>query len=1776
MSTGPSSRQRSTSSASRTSKSNSNSNKRIQPPAQTLTPDNPDQAFQPCAATASFLLYAQRNVILVLHHDTLAIERRFTLHLEDVVWVQVDNTSERGSGRLAVSYDAGNTVIVWDILTGGEVARFSSYEHMRIASFLRNGNIAFGNDQGNVILFEPSTAEHISARTIFDPVTALAPSFDCRTFAIGYMNGSILVATLQPSFTILHTLTTNRAPSRITGLSWHGSSSKQKTDMLATQTSDGDLRVWSVPKIPHQDLQPTIIRVLQRAEIAMPSTSWFAWSKNGRIVQYTDGETRAWDVRTKRVTFEVIPTADGVCAMANYGPTATLFTLGRNHSVQQYDVTPGKEPMQVASVQHMPAITPPTPPTDLEQHRYRRNDIHTSGATRLPVPIPSPETESSADESGAFEGGPLSPLQKIAKEMDTLDALESEIRDKVMPLSPSSKASSVSSRSSRESRRARRYLYDLPESSRASSTAYNGTEFSLGEPVKAGRESISIRSVSSFASRPTHNRTSSLRKEVMRSPDEATQLAVMDLFPFTKARLREVDFRTPHYGDGPRTAELLQREMLSTIFGWNDDVDSLIHEELARHRGGSASAVLLTKWLGDAGADTMAAMVGSESMTSSDWMLLALNSIGKDSQKKVGEAFVQRLLEKGDIHPAVAILLGLGEYNDAIEVYVSQGFWMEALLLACLQFPADWARQSFLIRKWGEIAVQQGEAMLAVRCFSCAAAETSSVWVSPRAQQEAAFAAQQQRNAEPTSAVSMTSQTSLPSRTGSGRLTAKNASLKLITTFGERAALAAPANQVGTTPIAESAITPGGAWRQPRQRGNRDPSSARTATPGEFVKRKRLPSRGEIERAKQEAAELFTPMTASRDYGMAPLSARPHSRTSNASSLPEPATALRTTTYDAQRLAPTTFEDNRLPSPRSHLVARLRDTSRSGKEPVERKTGGLAVEIVQTMYVDHLSPGPTTSSSRADSVRSPTVDQGRSNALSPSLTDKSSKSKAIDEYISSVEQARSVARDDRTSSRRRGDSRRREESRGGRTSSRAREPSASRGRDNVRYIQPAKRSPASPRPMSPEEIAKAGQQAQADPATTDDEEFYKVASPIASPVERYRSPMIARPESRQARTLDREGSRQRVQAPLVDNGRGRSANRGPGSLERSPSMPLPLSPEKLTTGEVDDTESDGKRFRIRAASANRNIDDLQSRRAASREGRASSTSRRPELGDRMLGMSGIDISRESIAEDQDQSSVSSYTNSSGARRRPMGPSRKELAAKELEDRRLSLARRPSAPQIPHPAELQISAPRPNMAPRSQTELGDSPRSTAPPLSRSQTAEPELMMRPAIGNKSSVMLPPMGLPATPRAMKNPRREGTPPVPDIPSNYSEISSGGSITGSSLSQMTGSNLSQVSSLLPNRSSSITQHSQTSSQSNYAKAPEDHDNLAPLLPSSVFGQKGVPPPRSASVPLESSASNGIHPAYKPGLPSTRRLSVRGHVRKISPPESSIVSVTTASIDETLHNDEQQVIIIGEAVVDSTDPVILPELQHLAGPPPPPPIPTMYQLAGSLTSSDVISIGIDGSSASELSSVLSSNVYPTSSAPPYPHPMERATTASPTTHRRGRGSIGETITTSQTFGSRFKGVTERMRSQSRSRAKSPPMSTGTPQQAPYETVLPPMPNHHGRSESVSRTKSPYDTVAPTFPGPGSHSRAASMSRAKSPYEQAMTAGGQDQQIPPPPPPPMGPPGSESNLSETSIPPSTLPNSRAGSTNGYRNPKEIRANMPPETLQQGVYNGGFL
>jgi hypothetical protein len=1068
----------------------------------------------------------------------------------------------------------------------------------------------------------------------------------------------------------------------------------------------------------------------------------------------------------------------------------------------------------------------------------------------------------------------------------------------------------------------------------------------------------------------------------------------------------------------------------------------------------------------------MASMVGSESMTSTDWMLLALSNMGQGSQKKVGEAFVQRLLEKGDIHPAVAIFLGLGEHNDAIEVYVSRKYYMEAILLTCLLFPADWQRQSFLVRKWGEHSVSHGKAELAVRCFSCMGLETTEPWFSPRAQ-DAVFSAQKQALLG-----SQLSPPLSPPSIGSSRVAARMASLKLVTDFtrgpqplqihrddDERT----PMNP-GVTPIAESALSPSGAsraWRTARD-PSREPSSARTATPGAY-RRKRLPSRSDAGRSTTNNEALASlaipdrgqrgdtnPRTAvdnvGREAETLPFSTRRATTSTTTGEAKE--FVLSATTY-----APLKSSDH-LPSPAVGVFENLtqkRSESRGGSR--SRKPQDLHLNMHELV----VEQGPDTS---------------QSNRLSPPLTGasmKSAKVRSIDQYISSLDEANNYSRN------RADPVEERPASRTARTRSRTRDESQSRGRSGVRYIRPAKRSPSSPVPMSPED---AGIYASSKPdvalanETYDDERFYKmsVASPIAT--ESVASTRTARSRARQGVSKTRSSSKvaRRAESPEGPQGgrsrvasrassrrpaenRGRSANRGDNS---------PTSPQSMHREEHDvNTDYEPVRPRNRSTSRRPRESAASSRREPSmeRSTRDRSVSRRPPP---------LREASRTRANLRDASPDSMTSGRSGAPRlRPGTMSRRELAAKELADRRLSLARRPSAPTIPDPGELAF---RPTSHGRSNTDDILSTLSMyRDPIQRSQTADPEMIKMYSPNHRmtgtTSTPSVPIGLPANPRAMRHPRymtadpsdKDGIPAVPSIPQNL--------------------------------------------QNKQALQEDTHDDLGPLLPATTFGQPFVPPSRAASAPpqdlypsqdLRSSPtySFGRRPSLgSPGSHQRQNTSpevlLPTNYKRISPPP------ITASIAETIHESEVVVIDVDEI---SAPPPVLSQLQHLATPPPPPPPPLNL---GGPSNIGMINIAIDDNSSENPVEIL---------------PTVAPTTTSPQTHRRGRGSVSDNL------GMTFKRVTERMRSTSRSGTKSPPMMRAA-DIAPYESV-------------------------PEFSYPRGNNQ-------RSPSIDGNNHDNYFNNIPPPPPPPPQP-------MEQVIPPTE-------SQAFYKHPKELRANMPPATLQPGVY-----
>ncbi|KJZ80192.1 hypothetical protein HIM_00042 [Hirsutella minnesotensis 3608] len=1435
--------------------------------------------LDPCAATASMFLYAQGRSVICCHHDTLTVERKFSKHTDDVQLLAVDNHSELGAGRLVVSYDAGQTAIVWDLMTGHEVARFTSYDHLTVAAWMRNGNVAFGNTQGSIILFEPTTSEHISSRTIDQiAVTALAPSSDCRTFAIGYQNGSLLIATLQPRFTILHNLTTSRGPSPIVTLAWHASSSRQKSDMLAVQTHDGDLRVWSVAKSYNVEDPAKVVRILRRGENFIAGANWMGWSKNGRIIQYSDSETLSWDVRTKHVTFDSIPTLEHVKGIAVYGPGATLFTLGPECTVQQFDLN--SPSIMVNSVHHALSLLPPSPPNSVEEPGAKVAQsvtiINTSESDTSSVPIEVSVSESDDDH--------LSPFARLARQQ-VLDSGTEQSYDSGSPVSSRSGLSSLS-KSSAGSRTPGQH-HGSVRSRGLTENTYISTGTSLKSSTVGKREadtysmgySLGTTSVSSLSSSRPRHRPSRLRHEVPRSPDDNK---VHDLFKFTRTRLSDIPYKHPMNPDNSRlTNDDLRRQMLSTIFGWQKDVEDLVRDEMTRHPAGSASRILLAKWLGNLDADILAG--SSENMTSSDWMLLALSGIGsQQSQHKLGRAYVQKLLESGDVHVAVTIMLGMGDHNDAIEVYVSHKRYMEALLLTCISFPGVWERQAAIVRKWGEWAVQHGQQQLAIRCFACTDQESTEPWTSPSAVQL------NFQSITPSIPEVLSPPLSPPGvQRGPQRSIAKSSALKLITSFGDQSQKSRFYSHgdggqtpiaAGVTPIADSAISPGGSYEAAtaflRPSSNSRFNTPTSARPGGFG-RVRLPSIGEMtadikktalrsmekEREKEQEKEVVSVEVKEPRHGHARAVSASQDNLAVGTSTPRASTASPMMMRDRFKRAAAGQEGDRPLSPDQGILIRMkeaRSNSRNGSRDRIPRGVNLHVQTEQTSAVEVASPEQSVSSSTR--FHWPTRRRGPG-SIASSITSNSSAGRSLrnprhrDDYIHSLDVAQNYPRN---KSRHSSKERAREASRGRHgsreRSSKSKEESLERGRTSARGWTKPKRSPTSPIPMSPEDLANLSTVKSNGASET-----------IAARRAGGKLPRMASRTS--SRGSDRKSPDGRPR-PLGLDFRGRADCRET-SYQRSPSSPLPLSANAIHYQGSEDEEDFKKAMReqedFRAKHSRSSSRGLHSPSVARRE-RSESRRREAEEPDGRP------------AQHQPVNGRAMSTEHAGDLRRMKDERqrKKEEAARELEERRKSLAKRPQAPQIPHPNDISSPGMRIGVE-TSDLTFG--------------SGNPDVPLRSATEPPKSTFArsgPHIGLPATPKAMRlimesdNSGKNGyTTDMPPIPLTFAQ-----------------------------------RHSPNTSPDK-----EKRGELLTLLPSTVY----QPPPRpliprsmSAPIPDEShpprfarKASTGEAPGIDEILGIHRR---RSHEEPMPPPPPPAPA-----------------------------PPVLKELQHLALPPPPPPAPLPY-----------------------------------------------------------------------------------------------------------------------------------------------------------------------------------------------------------------------------------------
>ncbi|EGD85157.2 uncharacterized protein TERG_01433 [Trichophyton rubrum CBS 118892] len=1435
--------------------------------------------LSPCAATASLFLFSQGPTVIALHHDSLAVDRRFHRHRDDVQIIAVDNVSERGAGRLVVSYDIGHTAIIWDLFTGQEITRFVSFEPIRVATWLRNGHVAFGNIKGEIILFEPSTSEHISARTIFDPITALAPTMDCNTFAIGYLNGSILIATLLPTFTILHTLTTTRGPSPVISLSWHASSTKQKTDMLASQTIDGDLFVWSVAKQPSTE-SPRVIRALKKSESNNTSPKWLAWSKNGRIVQHNDGESLAWDVRTKNVSYETIPTIQGVQGIANYGPTATLFTMGPNHTIQQYDVA---NAVMVANAQHVP----------------QKPD--------LPVEQP-PAAESALTVETLAKHTASEQKHKSRPSQGSLPGVESKL--------------------------------DLV---RAEASKSPGSGYSV--PISNG-------------SRP-RNRT-----------------------PFDDPNL------------GP---DELRRQMLTVIFGWEGNIEDLIRSEFKQHTYGSQHSAILARWLLPSESDIMAPMVEASTSSYVNWMIMALSLLTKkEASKEPGQALAKKLIASNDPHAAAAVLMGIGEGELAVELYVSRNQFMEAVLLSCLLTPAAWSRQSYLVRKWGEHAAINSQQHLALRCFSCTETANPVSWKGPTSHPSGSNPPSEKNQVAPMNGPP------LNNLSPTSRL--KNQSLKLITSFGSNnnstfqfpglaSADRTPTNMPGVTPIdaglGDQMFSPGGHNSSLRPGGHRGQGTTPVSRthPASFG-RERLPSIG-------ESPNDPTP-TVSAPRSRLPVDQSSESdkeiRVIDVPLVPPPASNLnQTTTETLEYLTPARYTplnesmkeketpmtavppDRTLSSSsgrENKLETALGQNQRSSNGSQSRKPDGLQIQWPpvddqssedppsEEMYYQQPSSN-RRNGERGDGVMSPTA----STRSARSGTSVPLSAKSLDKYISSLDGASYHAQRQKP-----------HRKSGSRASSK--DPNG-RGRSKQRYIQPAKRSPSSPIPMSPEDIA-----------------LYSSSS---------KDYVGVRPPSRNGR----KSSRMRSNSPGVRSrvsGRSTSRRRDFDRSIRSPTSPVPMSPAE-SSGDIDHrfrllNAERKQRYKSRERSANRRHDRSRSAPRYSSSEQRNGTGKDSDTS----GETGNRSDPVYPAYNSDEQSQPQLPGHNQTDNQLDEHGRKRSAAAELEARRQSLARRPSAPPIPLPGEAslnQILSGRPSPSPGLQTHGRSNSSFSQRAMSKSTGPTPSSL------NERVPFTMPIGLPATPRAMRHPK-------------YS----------------TGYNDSE--------------------------APEVPEVPPPDAFYSYERRPSFNIPRSMSAPIPAEDGMPTHPHFQRQLPSSRTNRTPGHKRE---PSNEGMTLENSRV-ENLRAEHTR---IPSGPPPPLLPE-LQHLHATATPPPPPPPPAPPSRQPPPPAASVQNDGPmhDEGRNSLISGVGTINIAiddshsPGLFGPPNPNPNFRAASlpahqqslhqlegnmrASADPHKRGR-SVNDNVQF------KFRNLTDRMRSSSRPRNGRSPASDRQDVCSPYESL---------------------------------------------------------------------------------------------------------------------------
>ena len=583
------------------------------------------------------------------------------------------------------------------------------------------------------------------------------------------------------------------------------------------------------------------------------------------------------------------------------------------------------------------------------------------------------------------------------------------------------------------------------------------------------------------------------------------------------------------------------------------------------------------------------------------------------------------------------------------------------------------------------------------------------------------------------------------------------------------------------------------------------------------------------------------------------------------------------------------------PSPSPNSLAALAQAGRTSRNgPRKRIPDGINLHIGP---IDHAGNAEITSPepSVASSTRFHWPKRRGPGSVASSVTSASTTGrghrqrtvgKSLDDYIHSLDAATQKQRQRSRHGSRDRSSRDRSRTRAGESS---RASSQDRGRSDSRGWAPKSRgSPTSPIPMSPEDLISLETPRQADSGALGAQSIISVETEPRTV--RKSSSVVRHKISSRASSRTRHTSPDR--RPPMLGIQGREGGVGEGSIARPPSSPLPMSATTPHFQGSEDEEDyrraleDQERFRSRH---NRSTSRSTKDPTSSIETKCRDHSQGRMFQDRNTPENGMG---ETLASSELAARVREVV---GAVRNDR-QQKKEAAARELEERRQSLARRPSAPPIPHPDMLSPATYRNPMSFDSFVPPADIP-------TRSQSAQPGAVRGMQAPRESGTV---MRLPATPKAMRlkfGSDMKSAPSIPPLPdSAYLKTDEEGS-----------------------RSQSPPKHSPKEAQET-AEEP----SLVTLLPSTVYSppKRNNPPPipRCMSAPIPDNEEKSGLKRRK----STKKNEEMQNVRQITGISGNLASL----------NEEIALPPPPPPPPPPPAPPVLKELQHLAVPPPPPPAP--------------------------------------------------------------------------------------------------------------------------------------------------------------------------------------------------------------------------------------------